>query len=60
MGGSGIWGGIYKAKRRTKRRGSAMIDSARDYWFFILVFIVAGAAYFKTVREAIKRIMKRK
>ena len=37
-----------------------MIESARDYWFFIAAFIVVGAAYFKTVREAIKRIMKRK
>jgi len=37
-----------------------MIESARDYWLFILAFIIVGVAYFKTAREAIRRIMRRK
>ena len=37
-----------------------MIESARDYWLFIGIFIVVGLAYFKAVRETIQRIMKRK
>ena len=37
-----------------------MIESAREFWFFILAFIVGGVVYFKAVREMIKRIMRRK
>ena len=37
-----------------------MIESTRDYWIFIAVFVVVGIAYFKAAREAINRIMKRK
>jgi hypothetical protein len=37
-----------------------MIDSARDFWFFLIVFIGAGLVYFGAVKEAIRRIMKRK
>jgi hypothetical protein len=37
-----------------------MSDSARDYWFFIGIFILVGLSYFKAVREAIKRVLKRK
>lgn len=37
-----------------------MIESARDFWLFIAAFIIVGVIYFKAVREAIRRIMKRK
>ena len=37
-----------------------MIGSYTEYWLFIAVFIGIGLAYFKAVREAIKRIMGRK
>ena len=37
-----------------------MIETARDYWFFIAVFIVIGLAYMKAAREIIKRIIGRK
>jgi len=37
-----------------------MIETARDYWFFIAAVVVVGLLYMKAAREMIKRIMKRK